>query len=324
MRKFLVILLILSVIVSSSCASSAGRTNNGGIQNSSMNTSDRKEDSINSIESGTETKPVNYKPRKMLDYYYDEKLPWDKSIEFTVSEFPDITFRWTSSEVKAIDDQGETILYTGMPVWSIYLCDITGDGLPEICSAVSFGSGIVDDHIIAYDYAERISYTLWDRGNYDYYLEMDDDMLTVVKKLYNSSSYYLAGSRVAQRDIAFYEADKENKCLRESESIKLTIDKVKELAKKGSALTWDDFYIFDYLDVGSGWWVIYFPIDEEYCLKIAQPPDIELDPDEVILSRRKYNGEEHERLGALYLYCDRNSSDEIFITKDDIDAFMNK
>lgn len=39
-------------------------------------------------------------------------------------------------------------LYTGMPIWNTYFCDLTGDGLPELCSTLSFGSGMIDSRTI--------------------------------------------------------------------------------------------------------------------------------------------------------------------------------
>ena len=38
-----------------------------------------------------------------------------------------------------------TSLYTGMPIWNVYFCDLTGDGLPELCSSISGGSGMIDN-----------------------------------------------------------------------------------------------------------------------------------------------------------------------------------
>ena len=56
--------------------------------------------------------------------------------------------------VKAIDSNGERNIISGMPVWNVFLADLTGDGLPEFCATVSIGSGIVDERIIAYDWQQ--------------------------------------------------------------------------------------------------------------------------------------------------------------------------
>ena len=81
-----------------------------------------------------------------------EDMPWNDSIETGLPEYPGVTFRWTADRVCAVEDGNETVLFSGMPVWSVFLCDLNGDGLRELCSVTSFGSGIVDDRIIAYDF----------------------------------------------------------------------------------------------------------------------------------------------------------------------------
>lgn len=126
----------------------------------------------------------DYKTEKCLDYFLEGDLPWDETVEITLPEYPDMSFNWTSENVTANDGSGETPLYWGMPVYSVYLCDLTGDGKRELCFTVAYGSGIVDYHIIVYDIAENREYTLWDRGEYDYSLTMEGDKLTAVKSEY--------------------------------------------------------------------------------------------------------------------------------------------
>jgi len=72
-----------------------------------------------------------------------------------------------------------------MPIWSVYFYDLTGDGKPEICSSASYGSGLIDERIIVYDYVNQKTYVLADRGQYDYILFEKDNSLYVKK---NSSS----------------------------------------------------------------------------------------------------------------------------------------
>lgn len=49
----------------------------------------------------------------------------------------------------------------------------------------------------------------------------------------------------------------------------LTLEKVKELAKKGDALTWSDFEPYRHTDIGSGLYIYFYEIDENYCLVIG-------------------------------------------------------
>ena len=92
--------------------------------------------------------------------------------EINLDAFPGVTFRCNSEKLEAVTDKEIVLLYTGMPIWNVYFFDLTGDGKPELCSTVSVGSGIIDNRIIIYDYAEGVSYELSDRMNYDFVLNM--------------------------------------------------------------------------------------------------------------------------------------------------------
>ena len=120
-----------------------------------------------------------------LDYYNDfEGFSWDSSKEITVDAFPNVTFRWTAGSVEAVENGRTRTLFGGMPVWSVYFADLTGDGKPELIATVSFGSGIVDEHIIVYDYVSKQSYVLWDRMQFDFHLYTVDGALYVGKTPY--------------------------------------------------------------------------------------------------------------------------------------------
>lgn len=124
-----------------------------------------------------------YEPRKWLDYLYDEDMPWDASIDLSLPEFPGVTFTWTPYKVMA---DGRDLI-NGMPVWSVYLADLTNDGKPEFCATVSIGSGIVDTRVIVYDYSAGMEYQLADRMTYSYYLSMQDGKLMVTQTGYNDN-----------------------------------------------------------------------------------------------------------------------------------------
>lgn len=109
---------------------------------------------------------------------------WDGSWEMELSEFPGVTFRATALGMEAVTKEGGEGLVTGLPVWNMYLKDLNGDGMPEFCATVSYGSGIIDEHIVVYDYANGESYTLWERGVYDYILKMEQGKLLVRRTLY--------------------------------------------------------------------------------------------------------------------------------------------
>lgn len=113
---------------------------------------------------------------KWFDYLAaPSEMQWDGRLEINLPEFPDVTFRWYPERMEAVVG-GEIIpLYSGMPIWNAYFYDLTGDGLSELCSSLSMGSGIVDNRVMIYDYANGASYSLEDRGTFDYTLRQDEN-----------------------------------------------------------------------------------------------------------------------------------------------------
>lgn len=134
--------------------------------------------------------------KKWFDCLHGDEMIWDGMRETSLYEFDDVTFRWTSERVEAVTKKETAPLYYGMPIWSIYLCDLTGDGKPELCSSISLGSGIVDERIIVYDYAHGASYELSDRGNFDYILNQQGDHLIVEKREYAKEELISSGELV--------------------------------------------------------------------------------------------------------------------------------
>ena len=127
-----------------------------------------------------------------------DEMKWDGSLEISLTEFPDVTFRWTYGEMLAVKGSKSTSLYTGMPIWNAYFCDLTGDGLPELCSSISWGSGMIDNRVIIYDYANGASYELSDRGYFDFTLRFNeaDGYLYVDKRKYNTDELVETGRLV--------------------------------------------------------------------------------------------------------------------------------
>ena len=133
---------------------------------------------------------------KWFDYLEKPEITnWDGRLEIALPEYPGVTFRWYPEKMEAVTENEITPLYTGMPIWNTYFCDLTGDGLPDLCSTVTFGSGIIDSRIIVCDYANGESYTLEDRGKYDYSLRLDesDGSLCVVQRAHDSGDIAAVG-----------------------------------------------------------------------------------------------------------------------------------
>ncbi len=86
----------------------------------------------------------------------DDNDLWDETRKFTVPEYEDAEFLWTADRICS---NGKTLI-GGMPVWSVYLADLNGDGKREIVSEVSIGSGIISQGICACDFSEKKLYML--------------------------------------------------------------------------------------------------------------------------------------------------------------------
>ena len=133
---------------------------------------------------------------KWFDYLEKPEITnCDGRLEIDLPEYPGVTFRCYPEKMEAVTENEITPLYTGMPIWNTYFCDLTGDGLPDLCSTVTFGSGIIDSRIIVCDYANGASYTLEDRGKYDYSLRLDgsDGSLCVVQRAHDSGDIAAVG-----------------------------------------------------------------------------------------------------------------------------------
>ncbi len=134
-----------------------------------------------------------------IEKVYDVTESHNSTLYWTMDEFPGVKFRVTDNvgRVSALtegvkDENGNEIyaeqrLYEGMPVVNVYLADLNFDGKREIISTVAMGSGIVDGHIEAYDYANNIHYTLENRMYYDYDLRLEDGRLVVAERRYGDS-----------------------------------------------------------------------------------------------------------------------------------------
>ena len=115
----------------------------------------------------------------------DDLSSWEETRRFAVPEYSDVIFEWTSFCVYA----NGTRLYSGMPVWDVYLADLNGDGKREIISEVSMGSGIVDERVYAYDCSEKQCYALENRFYSDFSLFMNDGELWVRETKLSGSEF---------------------------------------------------------------------------------------------------------------------------------------
>ena len=133
---------------------------------------------------------------KWFDFLNGDEMVSDDIKEYNLEEFSEVTFRWSYTALEAVTDEETVSLYTGMPIWSVYFYDLTGDGHSDICSTISCGSGMIDNRIISYDYIEGAGYVLSDRGNFDYVLNMQEDSLVAEKRAYNQDEIIESGKLI--------------------------------------------------------------------------------------------------------------------------------
>ena len=136
---------------------------------------------------------------KWFDYAQDHSgMSYEDTLEIRLEELPGVTFQYTPYEITAVQEGISTGLIAGLPIWNAYFTDLTGDGLPEICAQLSYGSGLIDTRVVVYDYANRNSYTLENRGYYDYYLHDADGCLYVEKRTHGTQELVSQGKLLYQ------------------------------------------------------------------------------------------------------------------------------
>lgn len=138
--------------------------------------------------------------RIWFDALHGDEVIWDGCREISLDEFGGVIFRCFGETLEAVTEKESSVLYSGMPIWSVFFCDLTGDGLPELCSALSLGSGLVDERVIIYDYANGVSYEISDRGNNDYTLSLQEGRLMVEKRRCMEPELLASGELVYRDD----------------------------------------------------------------------------------------------------------------------------
>lgn len=134
-----------------------------------------------------------------------------------------------------------------------YLCDLSGDGKREICTEISFGSGLVNNLIWVLDYAEDKMYFLSDRGKYDYFLqERNGELEYKYCVSYMQSGYYsddFSADILTLDKMTEYSLkdESENDPVSEPESSEKVI-KIRDLTVSGDGSLWDIPLEFDMED----------------------------------------------------------------------------
>ena len=139
------------------------------------------------------TDPVTREQGK-VDCLFEEDADWSVTVGSQVPGKSSITVQVDrySAGITHTDGTITTVL-SGMPIRNAFFCDLNGDGVSELCACTTWGSGIVDDRIIVYDFINEQSYSLADRGNRDYYLSKENGTLIVTVTDYRTKNIVAKG-----------------------------------------------------------------------------------------------------------------------------------
>jgi len=130
---------------------------------------------------------------------FGEDAFWRMTVGSQVPGKRDITVQLDRYDAKITHPDGtSTTIFSGMPIWYAYFCDLNGDGVAELCAGTSLGSGIVDDRIEVYDFVKQQLYTLQDRGKYDYTLSEENGILVVTVTDYRTKNIAAKGPLVLE------------------------------------------------------------------------------------------------------------------------------
>lgn len=119
--------------------------------------------------------------RLIWSNFNPEKAKFGNKSSFTVSEL--------NNAIVKIDNENYSVYLDGellakfFCITDIYLCDITGDGIPEMCFNIAFGSGLIDFRISAIDCSTgKTIFSLSDRGKHDYTFAEENGSLIIVER----------------------------------------------------------------------------------------------------------------------------------------------
>lgn len=136
---------------------------------------------------------------------FGEDAFWRMTVGSQVPGKRDITVQVDRYDAEITHPDGtSTTIFSGMPIWYAYFCDLNGDGVSELCAGTSLGSGMVDDRIEVYDFVKQQLYTLQDRGKYDYTLSEENGTLIVTVTDYRTKNIVAKGPLVLEEKDGEY------------------------------------------------------------------------------------------------------------------------
>ncbi len=132
----------------------------------------------------TETTPRVLNPSELFpkgnqacEWFGGSTKKADAPAQVKVAAFPDLVFTYSDHAGIGLLKNGKAAALQldtdGLPTVPVnaYFCDLNYDGYPELCTTLSCGSGIIDERIAVCDLHNSKTYSLSDRGKYDYILD---------------------------------------------------------------------------------------------------------------------------------------------------------
>ena len=158
----------------------------------------------NTADAGSEASQIT---SAMTVLCWFDALPANDTLSYTeiqIKDYPSISFKSNGwgiyIEYKEDGVSKSKTLLGGMPVWNAYFVDLNGDGYAELCATVSYGSGLIDEHIVVCDLIKDETYTLWERGEYDYILVKENGQLFVQKSKYGANRWPLTSKETIKAE----------------------------------------------------------------------------------------------------------------------------
>lgn len=122
---------------------------------------------------------------RVWDWYHPDDSERYPYFSVSLPEFNNVTIERNPEDCMVYVDGVHLLGGVGYGCSSFYLSDLTGDGYPELCFVMNYGSGIVDHRIEIIDYTTKETvFTAIGRMHRDYYLFLRNGVLCVKETEY--------------------------------------------------------------------------------------------------------------------------------------------
>ncbi|MBQ2709395.1 MAG: hypothetical protein IJF67_14090 [Clostridia bacterium] len=135
-----------------------------------------------------------------------DAVPWDLVETHTLPDHPGTTFTFRPGQITAENEESIRILLSGSPIWNAFFCDLTGDGLAELCVTANYGEGVTATMVSVCDIKNDRHYALIDFNKFDYSLRIVSGQLICDKRPFRSSDVIDSGRLVIEDGALKFES----------------------------------------------------------------------------------------------------------------------